>query len=268
MQFASAASGPKVPYNRAVQGAATQLSLFSDSHEPDPVSGFSVRESGRAKRLSIKVFPRGRVEVVVPRRTRARTVREFVEAHRDWINDARARFAEEHTPEPFELPSQVVVDAIGRRFRVDYRKQPGSNTVRHRVKDDEVLLVGQTDDEQLCVLALKRWLSALARTEYAPRLRALATLTGTSYQRMHVRGQRTCWGSHSGKGTISLNYCLLFLDSEHLRYVMIHELCHAAHMNHSSRFWRLVGQFEPDYRRLDKSLNQCWKKIPTWVGLY
>ena len=49
---------------------------------------------------------------------------------------------------------------------------------------------------------------------------------------------------------------------------MIHELCHAKHMNHSQRFWRLVGRFEPDYKRLDKDLNNCWKRIPTWVGIY
>jgi predicted metal-dependent hydrolase len=54
------------------------------------MSGFSVRESGRAKRLSIKVFPRGRVEVVVPRRTNAKDVRNFVESHRDWIRNAVA----------------------------------------------------------------------------------------------------------------------------------------------------------------------------------
>ena len=85
---------------------------------------------------------------------------------------------------------------------------------------------------------------------------------------MHVRGQKTCWGSHSSTGTISLNYCLMFLEARQLRYVMIHELCHARHMNHSPGFWRLVGSFEPDYRRLDKALNTCWKRIPTWVGIY
>ncbi len=251
-----------------MQSAATQLSLFEDADEPDPLSGFSVRESGRAKRLSIKVYPRGRVEVVVPRRTRSATVREFVESNRDWIDKARAQFAAEHQPEPFRLPTMVRLDGIGRAFNVRYVPDSRLRTVTFRTTGSTVTLTGATDDDAKCVAALKRWLTSTARKEYLPRLRALSARTGNSFKKLHVRGQRTCWGSHSSTGTISLNYCLMFLGPEHLRYVMVHELCHARHMNHSKRFWRLVGKYEPGYRRLDKDLNSCWKKIPTWVGIY
>jgi len=251
-----------------VYSAATQLPLFSEADEPDYMSGFSVRESGRAKRLSIKVFPRGRVEVVVPRRTNAKDVRNFVESHRDWIRKARAQFAAEHPPEPFALPSSVKLPGIDRNFCIRYGGDDGSRSVRYRVSGNTVILSGATHDDAKCVAALKRWLTALAKKEYRPRLRTLAGLTNNAFQKMHVRGQKTCWGSHSSTGTISLNYCLMFLDPQHLRYVMIHELCHARHMNHSQRFWHLVGSFEPDYRKLDKDLNSCWKRIPTWVGIY
>ena len=251
-----------------MQDAATQLALFSDTDEPDPVSGFSVRRSGRAKRLSIKVYPRGRVEVVVPKRTSATTVREFVESHRDWIRDARAHFAKDHIPEPFALPSSVRLPAIERAFCVRYSRATGGDAVRYRVVGNTVVLSGATDDEQLCATALKRWLTSLARKEYLPRLQALSAETGNPFRKMHVRGQKTCWGSHSSTGTISLNYCLMFLEPQHLRYVLVHELCHARHMNHSQAFWRLVGRHQPDYRKLDKDLNTCWKRIPTWVGIY
>jgi predicted metal-dependent hydrolase len=60
----------------------------------------------------------------------------------------------------------------------------------------------------------------------------------------------------------------LFLEPAQLRYLMIHELCHGRHMNHSKRFWTLVAQFEPDYRRLDKGLNECWRQVPAWLGIY
>lgn len=204
----------------------------------------------------------------MPKRTRPADVREFVEAHRDWIRKARESFAAEHPCEPFVLPTTVNLNGIGQQFHVRYEARPAAASVKYRAQSNTVALYGRTEDEKLCVRALKRWLTKLAKREYAPRLRALSGLTANAYRKLHVRGQRTCWGSHSSNGTISLNYCLMFLNPEHLRYVMIHELCHARHMNHSHRFWRLVAQFEPDYRRLDKDLNGSWKKIPTWVGIY
>ena len=166
------------------------------------------------------------------------------------------------------LPRTIRLEGIERQYDVVYEPQAGAKTVRYRCSDQTVVLFGRTADESLCVTALKRWLSSIARKEYLPHLRSLSALTNNSFKKMHVRGQRTCWGSHSSSGTISLNYCLMFLDPAHLRYVMIHELCHAKHMNHSQRFWRFVGQFEPNYKQLDKDLNSSWKKLPTWLGIY
>ena len=248
---------------------ATQIPLFPDTDAPEhALSGLSVRESGRARRLSIKVYPRGRVEVVVPRRTRARDVQAFVEEHRDWIRRTRESFAELHPPEPFRLPDTIVLPGIGRTFRVNYRPREGARNVRYRLRHDGLELSGATGDSALCVKALKRWLAGLAKAEFGPRLRLLAAMTDNPFRRMRVAGQKTCWGSHSCSGTISLNYCLLFLDPGLVRYLMIHELCHAKHMNHSRRFWALVRRFEPDYRSLDRRLAESWRDIPIWVGFY
>ena len=249
-----------------MQSAAKQLRLFTDTDEFVQPSGCAVRESSRARRLSIKVFPRGRVGVVVPKRTKPAAVQAFIQEHRAWIDEARASFAILHPPEPFLLPNIVELPAVGQRFRVRYERQSSAKTVRYRCHKNVVVLSGHTADDQLCVAALKRWLASLAKSEFGPRLRALSALTANTYRRLHVRGQRTCWGSHSSSGTISINYCLLFLDPALVRYLMIHELCHARHMNHSRRFWRHVAEFEPDYRQLDKGLSDAWKSIPVWLG--
>jgi predicted metal-dependent hydrolase len=251
-----------------VPGAARQLKLFADTERPGDSSGFSVRESGRAKRLSIKVYPRGRVEVVVPKRTRARDVQRFVDDHRDWIEQTRASFAAQHPPEPFSLPGSVNLAAIGRRVRVAYRTRRNADTVRFRRHGDLVVLTGNTSDEAQCIAALKRWLAIVAKEELEAWLRALSVRTGDSFKRMQVRGQKTCWGSHSSTGTISINYCVLFLEPVLVRYLMIHELCHARHMNHSRRFWRAVAQHQPDYKRLDRELGESWSRIPGWLCIY
>jgi predicted metal-dependent hydrolase len=260
-----------------VRSAAPQLSLFPPDDpfleaagadgSADASPDFSVRKSARAKRLSIKVYPRGRVEVVVPKRTRPADVAAFVAESQDWICKARDSFACSHKPEPFALPQHIELPAVGRDITVRYLPKDG-RTVRYRFSGNCLTLSGRIDDEKACVAAIRRWLSGLAKAEFAPRLRALSDLIGIDYCRMQVRAQRTCWGSRSSSGTLSLNLCLMFLQPDLMRYLMIHELCHGRHMNHSKRFWRLVGRFEPRYRALDAELTECWQVVPSWLGIY
>ena len=80
-----------------------------------------------------------------------------------------------------------------------------------------------------------------------------------------MRCQRTRWGSCSRRGTISLNVCLLFQRPEVLRYLMIHELAHLKHMNHSARFWLEVSRHEPEWKKLDHDLLQGWRRVPSWI---
>jgi len=249
--------------------ASLQLPLFpSDAEKPDHVSGFSVRQSARAKRLSIKVFPRGKVEVVVPRRTRANDVRSFVEENREWIERARQSFAAQHPPEAFALPQEIRFKALERAISVRYQDEPGSKSIRYREAAGVLTLSGKVGDEQLCIKALRRWLAATARREFTPRIQALSVFTEAPFHKLQIRCQRTCWGSRSSSGTISLNLCLLFLAPELMRYLMIHELCHGRHMNHSKRFWKLVSGFEPEFRSLDRRLGESWRDVPAWLGIY
>ncbi len=245
-----------------------QLPLFPEGNDSGPLPGFSVRKSARAKRLTIKVFPRGRVEVVVPRRTRAADVQAFVSENANWIRDARNAFAVEHSPEASALPRRIALPGIGRTAEVEYRPVPGVKTVRARGTASGVVLSGRVEDEALCVAALRRWLCSLARMEFEPKLQALSVKMHAPYARMQVRAQRTCWGSRSSSGTVSLNFCLLFLEPALVRYLMVHELAHGRHMNHSKRFWNLVARYEPAWRRLDRALTDSWRAVPPWLGIY
>ena len=229
--------------------------------------GFSVRESARAKRLSIKVYPRGRVEVVVPRRTPPVEVASFVAENRDWIRRAREELHVDCAPADYALPTVIRLVATGQSVAVRYDRRSGAKNVRYRYAAGELKLCGRTEDRTLCVKAIRRWLRQTARREFAPRLHGLSTLTGARFTKIQIRAQRSCWGSRSSSGTLSLNLCLLFLDPALLRYLMIHELCHGRYMNHSQRFWKHVARFEPDYRRLDRALGESWRQVPAWMDV-
>ncbi len=90
------------------------------------------------------------------------------------------------------------------------------------------------------------------RTAARGRIEALvareAAALGLSYGRVTIRDQRTRWGSCSSRGTLSFNWRLVLAPPAVLDYVIVHEVCHLRHPDHSARFWRLVAERRPDYR--------------------
>jgi predicted metal-dependent hydrolase len=239
----------------------SQLPLWSDK---DATEGWSVRESQRARRLTVRVFHTGRVEVVVPSRTSQRAVERFLERHRTWIErkreEARRRAG---PPVPFP-PPQIDLPACEESWRIHLAGGSG----RARIASSAfglLALGGDAANGQSVRQALRRWLMERARQALAPRLADCARELGFSYDRVLIRRQRTRWGSCSTRGTISLNCCLLFQRPPVVRYLMIHELVHTLHMNHSRRFWQRVARDCPDYRSLDRELLDGWRRVPEWV---
>jgi predicted metal-dependent hydrolase len=96
--------------------------------------------------------------------------------------------------------------------------------------------------------ALERWYRRAAREEIGPRLDRACAVADTSYARLTIRGQRTRWASCSRNGAMSFNWRLLLAPEAVLDYVVWHEVCHLEVMDHSPRFWALLGRHCPDYR--------------------
>jgi hypothetical protein len=214
--------------------------------------------------LSVRVYPGGRVEVVVPPGASAAAVQKFVGTHRQWIH---RRVEDLSTAAAIDdsRPTSIKLPAIGRHFAVEYEHAPGPDA-RVRVSGEGVVVVsGPLHNERVITAALRQWLTELARQQLGSELATVATQGSFRYARAQIRRQRTRWGSCSASGTISLNVCLLFLRPQVVRYLLIHELCHTRHMNHSGRFWSLVESFEPGYRELDQELLRGWQSVPGWM---
>lgn len=76
-----------------------------------------------------------------------------------------------------------------------------------------------------------------------------------SWKRIAIRNQRTRWGSCSKRGNLNFNYKIALLPPYLADYIIVHELCHLAQMNHSKKFWDLVAQTIPDWKERRKEIR-------------
>ena len=247
-----------------------QMSLLDDERHAPNGNGDSphFRVSARARRISIRVYPDARVEVVVPSRARPREIEHFVASQREWIDAKRAQaLRNQPAPEPFP-PAFVEFLATGERWRVHVAGGTGRIRVLERgtaMDPFRVLEIRGAMTDRGARLALRNWLKRAAMQRLGPRVDAWAASSGVRHSKVEIRRQRSRWGSCSVRGTISLNLCLLFQRPEIVDYLVIHELMHVKHMNHSPRFWAAVEKHCADWRALDRELVQGWRHVPRWV---
>jgi hypothetical protein len=240
---------------------AAQLALLEEATAGQ--GAWRVRASDRARRLTVRVFPGGQVEIVVPRGTRPQTVEQFVARYRPWIDRKVAQYLPQEATSTNGLPEFVRFRASDDDWPVEYVGAPGAP--RLAVVGARLVLRGDLSRTVLARHALQRFTMRRAHAILVPQLDRLSSECGLPYTKAQIRRQRTRWGSCSRRGTISLNACLLFQSREVVRYLLLHELAHTRHMNHSRRFWGLVGQLEPRWRELDSELSQGWREVPAWV---
>lgn len=91
------------------------------------------------------------------------------------------------------------------------------------------------------------WWRKAARRDLWVRLDHWAAVMGVTVRKRRLTGARTRWGSCNSLGDISLSWRLMLVGAELRDYVVIHELAHRRHLNHSARFWAEVGKWCPDY---------------------
>ena len=228
---------------------------------------YTIRESTRAKHVRFRVTVSDGLVVVIPKGFDRKQIPELLKEKRDWLTRALKEIEKhrEAMPPPDQHPMAVEFPAIGRTWQLDWIETGRLKISITEIGQSRLRIAGPIQDPAVWHPALKRWLIERGRETLIPWTENLSQELGIHVQRVTVRCQKTRWGSYSGKGTVSLNAQLLLLPRRLARYVLIHELCHAVHPNHSSRFWQLVRQWEPEANRLRAELRNAWRLVPGWL---
>jgi predicted metal-dependent hydrolase len=111
---------------------------------------------------------------------------------------------------------------------------------------------------------LEKALRERARALFAERLAHYAGRLAHPLPALALSAARTRWGSCSTRSGIRLNWRLIHFPRDIVDYVVAHEVAHLREMNHSARFWALVGQLFPDYAQARRTLKELAADCPHW----
>jgi predicted metal-dependent hydrolase len=204
----------------------------------------------RARRYVLRLRPDGSARVTIPRGGSAAEARRFAQRNVAWLENAWLRLAARPVhPKVWFIGTQI-------HFRGELVAiEAGVNGESGRIRfGSEVLKV--MDPAADLRRAVERHLWRLAAKELPERVLEYAALHRLPVARVTVRNQRSRWGSCSARRTISLNWRLIQAPPFVRDYLILHELMHLRHMNHSARFWREVQRVCPDYQAAERWLTQ------------
>jgi predicted metal-dependent hydrolase len=204
----------------------------------------------RARRYVLRLRPDGSARVTIPRGGSAAEARRFAERNRGWIEREWHHLAS-RPAQPSEWRIGMELLLRGEPVKIEAGLNGESGRVRFGPE-----IVRVPDAARNLRPALERHLWKLAAKELPPRVLEFAARHQLSVRRVSVRNQSSRWGSCSRHGTISLNWRLIQAPEFVRDYLILHELMHLRHMNHSARYWDEVERVCPGYKSAERWLKQ------------
>ena len=231
----------------------------------DATISYQVRRSlRRRKTVSISVHEDG-VRVAAPVTTSRSAIRCIVRKKACWILEQAAR----PTPAPVaqQLFTGKTLPYLGRSVRIVVEP---SDVPTPEVRFDNLTLrvgvprnLGDTERHDAAFNAVMAWYASRALDKLTACVRRWQPLLGyNQIPRILVRNQRSRWGSCAPDGTLRFNWRLMMVEPDIIDYLVVHELAHLTHPNHSADFWGLVAGVIPDVQQRRKRLREAERLIP------
>lgn len=206
---------------------------------------FEVIRRKRRKSVGVQVTPAGEVKVLIPWQCAEAVGVQFLAENEQWVRRQLAKFEMLRVPE-MRFVSGERVWYLGEELRLCLLEDRlDSRLCGNEVGVDGGAIFVFGEDVKSILL---KWYRARAEDILIDRAAVFSEEMGVRPKNVRVRSQRTRWGSCSSLGNVNFNWRLVMAPLEVMDYVVIHELAHLKHMDHSKAFWGFVEQFDSGFR--------------------
>ncbi len=204
---------------------------------------------GKRKTVALQVNHNGELLVKAPLFVSRVQIESFIQQNRPWILEKQAFMAKK---QEFTVRQGSRLMLLGSEYPVKYGERVEFN--------GSVFFVPQRPFIEIKPQLIDEY-KRLANCIIKRRVEHYSQITGWQATAIKVGSAKTRWGSCSGKNTLNFTWKLVLADLDTVDYVVLHELAHTVEHNHSANFWRLVGQYMPDYKNARKRLVALQERL-------
>ncbi len=213
---------------------------------------------------TIKITEDNHIRVSVPSLFSDKRVKEFIREHSGWIEKIIQKNRKQQAlvkPRTYKDGESFLYLGQLSRLRIQYEKVGAVE-----FQDGELIVpvsFSALDLHPVKFISsrLNLWGKREAERIISERVLFYETVMGVTASRISIKQQKTLWGSCNSRGNLSFNWRLVMAPISVIDYVVVHELSHILHRNHSSRFWKTVESVIPDYKHRKKWLNEHARKL-------
>lgn len=210
-----------------------------------------IKRSTRRKRsIKLEVLADNTVEVVAPNRTSERAINKLLDEKQDWILK-RLRFNQDNADKlrPKQYQDGETFYYLGSAYPLKFT----ATTPKGVGFYEGALCINSRKAPEK---AIANWYKQRAYDIIEDRVGHFAQLMSLNPSSIKIKRMKTRWGSCSSSGNLNFNWALIMAPLPVIDYVVIHELSHLVHMNHSPAFWSLVEQYCTDYKAHTRWLKE------------
>ena len=219
---------------------------------------YQIRKSARRKTLAITVHPDNRVVVSAPANCSQKNILRFVADKSTWVRkviQANLQRMKQNRVTKFETGEKLL--HLGREYTL---RLEGGTPPQVMLEDERICVRLPVEDLAPGAARVSKhlldWYMADALTKIREKLSFYANKIGAEPRSVTVKSMKSRWGSCSVHGRISLAWNIIMAPEPVMDYLVVHELCHLLHHNHSPEYWQMVSSVIPNHKESSRWLRQ------------
>ena len=207
----------------------------------------------KRKTLSLTINENAELIIRAPKRLSIEKIQDFINEKESWIN-RKKRLIENQIKDVTSNHNKLLY--LGNLFPINVEQ----NASKELFFTGEEFIANSIEPDSLS-LSIKKWYKNKFKEIALPRVAYFANKHNLMVNQVRIKNQKTMWGSCSSKNNINLNYLLLMAPMGVIDYVIVHELVHTIHRNHSTDFWDSVESIMPEFQEHKRWLQKNGYKL-------